>query len=292
MNKRDVIKDLSLEDLERLYLEKKNEELYLCEQIQDRITLNLSNKRYAALIIPDLQIPAEHPDALAFCIWAWNTYVKPLKGCEKLVINQGDEVDKHTISFHTKDPNTFSASQESKLAEIRLKRWQKAFPEMYICHSNHGSLLFRQAQAAGIAKGSVKTLKEEYNLKDGWQWANKIVLKQNKMPDWMFIHNLSGSALNNIKSMGCCVSQGHFHAKCEMVVQKLENGQQLIGITTGSLVNRFHPFLAYARNQKEIARLGVWVLIDGAATYIPMVVDKNNRWAFKDQYLYLIKKYK
>ena len=64
------------------------------------------------LNISDQHMPYEHPDMFAFLAAIKRKY-KPT-----LVVNGGDEVDAHALSFHDSDSDLPSAGDELKLAII------------------------------------------------------------------------------------------------------------------------------------------------------------------------------
>ena len=64
------------------------------------------------LCISDLHIPAHHPQAFDF--------LKLLKKTLKpdLIVNGGDELDKHALSMHDSDPDLPSAGDELSIFKI------------------------------------------------------------------------------------------------------------------------------------------------------------------------------
>jgi hypothetical protein len=98
------------------------------------------------IVISDMHIPYHHPDTFKF-----------LKALDKTfnatrIINIGDEVDAHGISFHDSDPDLLSPGDELRAAQKELKTLVKIFPKMDLVHSNHGSLLYRRGKAGGIPR--------------------------------------------------------------------------------------------------------------------------------------------
>jgi hypothetical protein len=70
------------------------------------------------LCIPDLHIPYEHPDALNFIEAVMSTY-EP-----SMVVNLGDMLDFHNISFHDSDPDLDNAGAELERAQQKIADWE------------------------------------------------------------------------------------------------------------------------------------------------------------------------
>jgi len=90
------------------------------------------------LVISDQHMPYEHSDMFEFLEAVKKKY-KPT-----MVVNIGDEVDKHALSFHDSDVDLPSAGYELEMAIEKITRMEKLFPEMSIVDSNHGSLALRK----------------------------------------------------------------------------------------------------------------------------------------------------
>ena len=88
------------------------------------------------LCISDLHIPAHHPQAFDF--------LKLLKKTLKpdLIVNGGDELDKHALSMHDSDPDLPSAGDELRQSKKYIWELKKIFPKMILLHSNHSSLIY------------------------------------------------------------------------------------------------------------------------------------------------------
>ena len=102
------------------------------------------------LVISDQHMPYHHSDMFRF-----------LKAVKKeynpdLVINIGDENDKHALSFHDSNPDLMSAGDELKATRKNIKKLEGIFPKQYICESNHGSLHLRKAMANGIPRDYIR----------------------------------------------------------------------------------------------------------------------------------------
>jgi len=95
--------------------------------------------RKSILVISDQHAPYHHIDTLDF-LKAIKLKYKP-----DCVVNIGDEMDWHSISFHDSHPGLYSPSHELVVARKFLQDLEKLFPKQHIMDSNHGSLVFRKA---------------------------------------------------------------------------------------------------------------------------------------------------
>ena len=95
--------------------------------------------RKSILCISDQHAPYHHPDTLDFLAALKKEY-KP-----DCVVNMGDELDWHSISFHDHHPGLHSPKDELEIAKVFFKELHKMFPKMHVLDSNHGSLVFRKA---------------------------------------------------------------------------------------------------------------------------------------------------
>jgi len=93
--------------------------------------------RKSILCISDQHAPYQHPDTLDFLSAIKKEY-KP-----DCVVNMGDELDWHSISFHDHHPGLYSPKDELETAKIFFKKLHTMFPKMYVLDSNHGSLVFK-----------------------------------------------------------------------------------------------------------------------------------------------------
>ena len=92
------------------------------------------------LIIPDLQVPFEHKNALKFCKQIQKEFNIPKEG----IISVGDEVDNYWGGTYGKDPDSlFGPAGELILCKKKLQPWFDAFPIMKLAKSNHGSRWIR-----------------------------------------------------------------------------------------------------------------------------------------------------
>lgn len=223
------------------------------------------------LVIPDQHFPFNHPDIIAF-LKAVNKEHKPDK-----VVNLGDEVDLHSMSFHQKDSDLMSPGDELKTAINRLKPLYQLFPEVDVCESNHGSLVYRRGKWAGLPTSVMKSYNEILEAPKGWRWHSEIIIKASDGEPIMFCHGLSADVLKNSKSKSMRFVQGHHHSKFE--VRYWANSQRLYwGVTAGCLIDYKSLAYEYARLILDKPIIGCVVIKSGYPQLIPMVLKSDGRW--------------
>lgn len=226
------------------------------------------------LVISDQHFPYNHPDIIAF-LRACKTKFKPDK-----VVNIGDEIDWHSISFHSHDPDLLSPSDELETAIRRLKPIYKMFPEMDLVDSNHGSLVYRKAKANGLPATALKSYNEILQAPKGWKWHDHLVLKCSNGKYVYFCHGRSGDVLKNSKNVSMSFVQGHHHSKFE--IRYWANELDLYwGMTVGCLIERRSLAFAYAKTTGDKQIIGCGVILDGQPRLVPMVLNKSGRWIGK-----------
>ena len=116
------------------------------------------------LVISDQHAPYHHIDTLDFLTEIKKKY-KP-----DTVVNIGDEMDWHSISFHDKHPGLYSPSHELEVARKFFKNLEKLFPKQYVMDSNHGSLVFRKATRHGLPHEVFTSYNKMIGVGKGWTW--------------------------------------------------------------------------------------------------------------------------
>ena len=226
------------------------------------------------LIISDLHYPYAHKDSLEF-LKAVKSWLKPDR-----VVNIGDEVDYHAISFHDKDPDLDNATQELLRARDDIKKLEKVFPKMDLLHSNHGSLVFRNRKFYGLPDYIIKDYADILDVnKKNWKWHDKLILKD-KFGSYYFVHNMNKDPMKSSMSIGMNLIQGHFHT--DFCTKFWSSPEALrFGMTVGCLIDKDSLAFAYSRVNIRRPILGCAVIEDGIPQLIPMVLEKGNRWSGK-----------
>lgn len=225
------------------------------------------------VVMPDLHAPYHHRHALAFMQLVRDTY-KP-----DLVINLGDEADKHAMSFHDSDPNLASAGDELARTIPVMEELHSIFPNMLLCDSNHGSMHYRKAKAHGMPVQYLKDYRDILlpNTKSkGWQWAENWRVKT-PMGEVMFKHQPSGPVLTDASHNQCNEVVGHHHGKFQ-IEYAASSARLYWGMFCGCLIDKDSLAFAYGKHTLYKPVLGCAVIINGIPTLIPMLLDSNGDW--------------
>ena len=222
------------------------------------------------LVIPDLQAPFHHKDALDFLDKVANDYYITK------VVSIGDEVDQHALSRFPHDPDGHSAGQEYKLAAKFMQRLYNRFPEVNACYSNHTDRIFRKAFEAGIPRAYLKSIKEFMGAPVGWDWKSEW-----RIHDIIFTHGDSAKGTQPhkllVQSNLCSTVIGHHHS-CPGVAYVANDRETLFGMNVGCLVDKDAYAFHYTKYNRNKPVLGCGVIMEGRPTFIPMLVTPRGRW--------------
>lgn len=227
------------------------------------------------LVIPDIQAPAQHPDALAFLCALRDKY-KPVN-----IVCIGDELDLNWLSEFAKLPEVDQPHSEFAAAQSFLRALFSEFPEAVSCTSNHVHGRFDKARTRGrIPPGFLRPIEDLIDAPVGWSWHSSI-----RMGDILFRHghrdimNLKRLILEEIPAetgRHMSIVLGHFHSRFGQATPDLKVGQKLYwGAFTGCLIDPRHPFFGYSKGYE---RLGTLVIMHGRAIPVPMALDEHGRW--------------
>lgn len=223
------------------------------------------------LTISDQHMPYQHQDMFPF-LRALKKKFKP-----DLVVNMGDEADKHAISFHASDSELFSAGHELEEAKGYIETMYKIFPEMKLVHSNHGSLHIRKAKVNGIPLKYLKSYNEIYEVPNTWSWHDDLVVKMSNGQKVYFCHGKIKDSAQLSRQMGMNVVQGHYHENFS--ISYWANPDDLFwGMNVGCLIDNSSMAFAYNKLFPKRPIVGTGVILDGHPRLIPMVLDKKGRW--------------
>lgn len=233
---------------------------------------HMGNERI--LCIPDQHAPYHHPDALAFLAAVKETY-NPTR-----VVNLGDETDGHALSMHDSDPNLDSAGVELEKAREFIKNLAEIFPVMDVCHSNHGSLIYRRAYKHGIPTQYIKTYREilfPHGGGDGWEWADRFTAVLPNGEKVIFQHQSAGDTLANAAHERASIVEGHEHGKFE--IQYRASSEALyFSMISGCLIDHKAMAFAYGKLFPKKPILGCSLILDSRPVLIPMELDISGRW--------------
>lgn len=226
------------------------------------------------LVISDQHFPYQHPDTVDFLKALAKEY------CPQVVVNLGDEIDGHSLSFHEKAPELMGVSDELQTAINRMQPMYQFFPKMELLESNHGSLVYRRGKFAGLPRHVFKSYREVLEAPKGWTWHKELILKMSDGNQVYFCHGKSADVLRHSQSIGMSVVTGHFHEKFEVRYWANANGL-FWGCIAGCLID--DDSLAYSYNKLNLKRpmIGTVVIIDGHPKLCPMIMNKQGRWIGK-----------
>lgn len=234
-----------------------------------------SKKKYKSiLVLSDQHFPYNHADLIAFVKEIQSVY-KPDK-----VVNIGDEIDGHSISFHSPSPDLMSPADELQSAINRLQPLYKMFPQMDLVESNHGSLVYRRAHEFKLPLKVLKSYREVIEAPKGWKWHPDLVLYASDGNPIYFCHGRTADVLKNSQAMGMSFVQGHHHEKFEIRYWGNKLGLYW-GMTVGCMYDHHSLAFSYARNNLKRPVIGTGIIIEGHPKLLPMVLDKHGRWVGK-----------
>lgn len=227
----------------------------------------------AVLVIPDQHAPFQHPDLIPF--------LRALKDKYKFdkVVNLGDEVDYHAISFHEADPNLFSPSDELERAIQAMQPLYKLFPEQEVIDSNHGSLVMRKGKFASLPASVFKGPREILRAPKGWHWSRDLILNTD-LGQVFFTHGRTGTSGKLSRNMAMNTVQGHFHSKFQIDYWGSPNGLYW-DMHAGCLVDDHSLAMAYNKTTLLRPVIGAAVIINGRPQLCPLLKDKHGRWTGK-----------
>lgn len=226
------------------------------------------------LCISDQHAPYQHQDMFKFLAAIKKKYNPTL------VVNGGDEVDAHCLSFHDSDSDLPSAGDELSKATKVLKQLEKMFPSMLILDSNHGSLALRKMKHNGIPIKYLATQHQIYGVSTKWQWVNDLQLTLPNGQPVYFCHGMSKQGIKLAAQRGTNVVQFHFHT--DFRIDYIGNPNALLwSLQSGCLIDRKSLAFAYDKLNLNRPIIGTSVIIDSKPILIPLVMNKNGRWIGK-----------
>lgn len=237
--------------------------------VHKKVEREFDNSRI--LVISDLHIPYHHPDALEFLQHLYDKY-SPTR-----IICMGDELDKHSMSFHDSDPDLASAGDELRKSLPVIKELERMFPIMDILDSNHGSMVWRKAKHFGIPKHYIKGYNEVLGVSDDWQWHNDLTIELPNGSYCYFHHGKSANVIKLSQQMGMNCVQGHYHESFK--IDYWGNPTGLYWAVQSACLIDDHSY-AFSYNNVNIKRpiIGTSLIIDSLPVLEPMVLGKDGRW--------------
>lgn len=234
--------------------------------------MKLNTKRI--LCVSDQHAPYNHPDMLKF-LKAIKKKYKPT-----LIINGGDEVDSHSLSFHDSDSDLPSAGDELVKAAKVLKQLEKLFPRMILLDSNHGSMALRKMKHHGIPMKFLQTPNQIYGVSEKWEWVNDLTLTLPNGQPVYFCHGMTKNGIKLASQRGTNVVQFHYHT--EFRIDYIGNPSSLVwSLQSGCLIDRKSLAFAYDKLNLNRPIIGTSMIIDSKPVLIPMTLNSRGRWIGK-----------
>jgi len=230
----------------------------------------------SVLIIGDLHAPYHHKDALRFLEAVKKKYLNQ----KSIIINIGDEVDNHAISFHETIAELHSAGHELEKAIQFMQSLRGLFPRLILLNSNHGSLVFRRLKAAGLPIKIAKDLTALYDCPK-WKWYDELILTTNNVLATYLCHGKKSGYNALAKEVGLNAIQGHYHSKFEITYFRTPTFTRYNAFC-GCLIDYESLAFEYGKNHLPKPVLGV-ILIkkSGTPKLIKMDLDESGRWTGK-----------
>ncbi|UOW66384.1 phosphatase 2a-like protein [Aeromonas phage vB_AspA_Tola] len=232
------------------------------------------SKHKCILVIPDQHAPYQHKDTLDFLAAVAAKY-RP-----DTVVNLGDELDNHAISFHDSDPDLDSAGIELEKAKEFIHKLHAMFPVMRVCHSNHGSLVYRKAHAHGLPAQLIKSYRDVLFQQGGgeqWEWQEDFKLRLPNGDKVLFKHEPAGDPLADAAHNRCNLVTGHLHGKFS-INSAASTEAYYWAASAGCLIDKDSMAFAYGKNHKNKPIIGCLVIKDSLPILVPMRLTDNGEW--------------
>lgn len=210
------------------------------------------------LFISDQHIPFHHSGMFDFLAMLKEKY-QPTR-----VVNVGDELDKHAMSYHDHDPDLPSAGDELERSLPFVKQMETMFPNMDIIESNHGSLHLRKAKSSGFSKRYIRSYNEILEVGGGWKWHHDLTLDMSEWgaPDVYVHHGKTKRAIMTSKAMAMSHVCGHFHES--FGIEYWANPKGLYyGMNIGCLIDDKKLAFTYNKIFPHRPIIGTGLIIEG-----------------------------
>jgi len=234
----------------------------------------LGMRNACVLVLSDQHFPYQHKDIIPFLRAIKNKY-KPDR-----VINIGDEIDHHAISFHPSNPDLLSPGDELENAICGLKSIYKLFPKCDVVESNHGSLVYRKGKVHGLPRSVFKSYIEILEAPNGWKWHFDLTIKLSDGKMCYFTHGKTAQVFKLSQSMAMCAVQGHYHEKFGIEYWGSPAGL-FWGMQVGCLIDDNEMAFEYNNTNLKRPIIGCGIIINGHPKLLPMVLNDKGRWIGK-----------
>lgn len=211
------------------------------------------------LVVGDLHSPFIKEGYLDFC-----KAVQKKHKCKE-VIFIGDIIDSHYSSFHTQDPDGYSAGDELSRAIDQLKDWYSAFPIASVIFGNHDLIISRKMMDAGLSSRWMQKMSDVLEI------PNWIFMDHKVKNNILYVHGHgAGHAVVRAKRDLTSIVAGHFHSKA-YVEYIVGLNFRIFGMQVGCGVDDTAYSMAYGKNSPKSAISCGVVLDNGRQAIVEMM---------------------
>jgi hypothetical protein len=120
------------------------------------------------LVISDMHLPYQHPDALDFLQALEDEFVFDQ------ILNVGDLYDHHRGSYHESEPDAYGEEEEFDRSKKLAHVLQEMFPDMDIVKGNHDAIPQRKLKTCGLPTSALSDFNKMYDTEDSWRWHREF----------------------------------------------------------------------------------------------------------------------
>lgn len=240
------------------------------------------NKRRAkkvtktTLIIPDIQAPYHHVDAVPFLKAVKEKYAPDE------VVSIGDELDMYWLNAYGTDPDHDDPTGEYYQARSLWQEIFKIFPKGIGVKSNHvHGRMERKRKQSRLLSCFMKEFEDIIGAPEGWGWQSEYIT-QNTVCRHGHADGKSAKAnlekinhktmFTDTRPLNLCL--GHHHTL--MGSTDVLMGQYIAWMSfSGSLIDRNRHAFEYTNKHPA---LGCGLIRDGRFFPVIMAIDENDRW--------------
>jgi len=231
----------------------------------------LSKGKENVLVIPDLQMPFHHKDALDF-LSLLKAAVQPTK-----VVCIGDSMDGNALSRWTNDPDGMSPGDEYKKALESLHELYEIFPTTQEVISNHNERIAKRAYDGGVPAAFLRSYEEIMQYPRGWS-LHRYVEIDGVIYEHGHRHGGMYAARRAAVNNGQSTVVGHHHSHAGVFYIAPLPWKMFFGMNVGCLLDMETYAFNYAKEATFKPTMGAGVVIEGVPFFIPMLLDENYRW--------------
>ena len=216
------------------------------------------------LVISDLHLP--------FAIDGWLDFMKETHSkfnCHDEIIINGDLLDFHAVSFHSKETDSDTLNEEFDKAYMMMQELIKAFPNIIWLEGNHDIRIARQNKEVGIHERFIKTFHQLFDLPDTVKIMEEVII------DNVFYRHIGcvggkDGAINSAVSNRMSTVVSHLHSNGGAKYITSPNMEMIFGLNTGCLFDESTYAGRYGKLSRFKGTLGCGVVYsDKEAYFIP-----------------------